>query len=345
MKIFVNNHHHPHDVQSELHEGEMRRSFECPERLDIIIEALAANDHQLDAPKIPCPPEILTAVHSPDYLAFLRTAWAQWSQEHPGTYDALGFAWPVSGLHRRATPPKHIDAQMGYYSFCVDTGVNEGTWRASIEGAACAHAAAQSATVKRCAFALTRPPGHHAHANLYGGYCFINNAAVAVESFLALGAKRVAVLDVDYHHGNGTQAIYYAQENVLTVSLHADPDYEFPYFLGFSEETGSGAGLGKNLNLPMAFGTDYRAWSERLEQAILAIEAHRTDALVIPLGVDTHGSDPISKFTFEADDFARMGARLAALLCPKVVTMEGGYATQALGSNVARFFEGFLSTG
>ena len=344
MRIFVNRQHHAHDVQSELHEGTMRRSFECPERLDIITSALSADGHQFVEPSADCPTAILRAVHSADYLEFLETAWAQWSAEHPNTSDALGFTWPVPGLRRRSTPPKHIDALMGYYSFCVDTGVNAGTWRASMMGAACAHAAAGAAMDQGKAFALTRPPGHHAHADMYGGYCFVNNAAVAVESFRVLGAKRVAVLDVDYHHGNGTQAIYYDRDDVLTISLHADPDVEFPYFLGFADEAGEGLGLGKNLNLPMPFGTDYAAWSQKLDQALKAIEAHGTDALVVPLGVDTHYTDPISQFRLETDDFARMGQAIARLKLPTVVTMEGGYATQALGDNVARFFQGFLSS-
>jgi len=342
MRIFVNRHHHDHDVQSELHEGKMRRSFECPERLDIIMQALAADGHTFDEPSAPCPTSILQAVHSTDYLQFLETAWSQWSLEHPGTSDALGFTWPVPGLRRRAVPPKHIDALMGYYSFCVDTGVNAGTWQASVAGAACAHAAAQAALVEGKAFALTRPPGHHAHADMYGGYCFVNNAAIAVESFRALGAKRIAVLDIDYHHGNGTQAIYYGSDDVLTISLHADPDMEFPYFLGFADETGIGVGAGKNLNIPMPFGTDYAAWSVGLNKALRAVEAHGAEALVVPLGVDTHHSDPISQFRFETEDFGRMGQAIAALKRPTVVTMEGGYATAALGQNVAQFFHGFL---
>ena len=340
MRIFVNDDHQGHDVQGELHNGTLVRSFECPERLQIIRDSLSAQGFAFEPPSHQADIDLLARVHSRDYLDFLQTAWSRWQAEHPGTNDALGFCWPAHGLRKRALPPSHIDAAMGYYSFCVDTGVNAGTWAAAKAGADCAYSAAMALEASRQSFALTRPPGHHAHTDMYGGYCFLNNAAVAAQALLEQGAKRVAILDVDYHHGNGTQAIFYDRADVLTISLHADPDVEFPYFLGFTDEVGEGAGEGFNLNLPMPFGTDFTSWSQALEIALARVADYSPDALVVPLGVDSYFDDPISNFVLQSQDFVAMGQRLAAVGLPTLVTMEGGYATGALGQNVVNFIQG-----
>jgi acetoin utilization deacetylase AcuC-like enzyme len=279
-------------------------------------------------------------VHDPGYLRFLETAHDRWVAEHGGG-EAIAFTWPVPGL-RRTRPPEDIDGALGHYNFSVDTCITAGTWDAALGAAASAHAAAAVVAAGRGpAFALGRPPGHHAHADLYGGYCYLNNAAVAAETLREAGAARVAVLDIDYHHGNGTQAIFYGRGDVLTVSIHADPAAEFPYFLGHADEHGAGAGEGANVNLPLPAGTGIAEWSRALDRAIHEIARHGAEALVVSLGVDTYEGDPISRFTLATGDYPGIGARLARIGLPTVLVMEGGYAVEALGANVAGVLGGF----
>jgi len=339
MRIFHDPGHAAHDSRSELHDGALVRSFECPERMETILGALAAAGFAAPEAPAPVPRALLERVHDAGYLAFLETAHARWLAAH-GTPDAMAFAWPTHGL-RRTAPPEDIDGALGHYGFTVDTCITAGTWTAALGAAGCAHAAASAVAGGRGpAFALARPPGHHAHADLFGGYCYLNNAAVAAETLRCAGAARVAVLDIDYHHGNGTQAIFYDRADVLFLSLHADPAQEFPYFLGHADETGAGAGLGHTINFPMRHGTDFAVWSAALEAACREIAAFGADALVVSLGVDTYEGDPISRFRLATGDFPAIGARLARLALPTVLVMEGGYAVDVLGANVAGVLAG-----
>ncbi len=341
MRIYHNLDHTAHEAMSELHEGQLKRSFECPERMAVILAALAEAGHAAPETPPPVPRALIDRVHDADYLAFLETAHARWVAAH-GPGDAIAFTYPVPGL-RRAEPPEAIDGALGHYGFSVDTCLTAGSWPAALSSAACSHAAAQAVVGgDRAAFALARPPGHHAHAGLYGGYCYLNNAAIAAEALIAAGAARVALLDIDYHHGNGTQSIFYDRSDVLFLSLHADPAQEFPYFLGHADEMGAGPGLGYTVNYPMRHGTGYDLWSSALEEACRQIETHRADALVVSLGVDTFDGDPISQFRLQSEDFPKVGARIAALGLRTAVVMEGGYAVDALGRNVAGFLGGLL---
>ncbi|MFS2050954.1 histone deacetylase family protein, partial [Variovorax sp. CT11-76] len=194
---------------------------------------------------------------------------------------------------------------------------------------------------ERAAFALTRPPGHHAGADFFGGYCFLNNAAVAAQALRDAGIERVAVLDVDYHHGNGTQAIFYARDDVHFASLHADPVTDYPYYLGHADERGAGAGLGFNHNLPLPRGTDFALWRAALTSALARIAEVKAGALVVSLGVDTFEGDPISGFRLRGDDYLRMGEDLARAGLPTVFVFEGGYAVAEVGVNAVNVLEGF----
>ena len=194
---------------------------------------------------------------------------------------------------------------------------------------------------ERAAFCATRPPGHHAGPDFMGGYCFLNNAAVAAQALRDGGAARVAVLDVDYHHGNGTQAIFYERADVLFCSIHGDPRTEYPFYLGHADETGAGAGQGFNLNLPLPARASVAAWFDALEQACARIGQHGADALVVSLGLDTFAGDPISTFALQAGDFTRLGQRMAQAGLPTAFILEGGYAAAELGENAARVIEGF----
>lgn len=242
----------------------------------------------------------------------------------------------------RERVPKDIDGRLGYYSFAAETSITEGTWDAACASANVALTAqALVANGEPAAFALCRPPGHHAHADLLGGYCFFNNAAISAQAFRDQGAKRVAILDVDFHHGNGTQAIFYQRSDVLTISLHGDPDLVFPHFLGFEDETGEGDGNGYNQNLVYPPGTPFEVWREGLETACQRITEYQPEALVIALGVDTFEDDPISFFKLTSADYLLMGERLAKLNLPTLFTMEGGYDVDAIGVNVVNVLKGF----
>ena len=192
-------------------------------------------------------------------------------------------------------------------------------------------------------FALCRPPGHHSAADLYGGYCFLNNAAIAAQAFLQDGARRVAILDVDFHHGNGTQDIFYQRDDVLFLSLHGDPVQAFPHFLGYTDETGAGSGEGCNVNYPLPRGTRFDVWQGALTDACSRIKKYSPDALIISLGVDTFEKDPISFFKLSSDDFTRYGTQIAGLGLPTLFVMEGGYAVEEIGLNTVNVLNGFVA--
>ena len=193
--------------------------------------------------------------------------------------------------------------------------------------------------------AVDAGPGHHAGADFFGGYCFLNNAALAAQYLLdagkGAGMAKVAVLDIDYHHGNGTQAIFYDRPDVFFASIHGDPRTEYPFYLGHADERGTGAGLGTNLNLPLPRGTGFDVWSLALDTALQAIEKSGVDALVVSLGMDTFVGDPISGFTLTSADYAAVGQRIAAAALPTAFVFEGGYAVAEVGINAANVLEGF----
>ncbi len=334
--------HALHAPAFEFFRGERVPCFETPARAGFVKESLLQRGHALREPHIDSR-ALLDLVHSARYLAFLESAWSQWLALEPGNEARQPFpsVWPVRTL-RSDLEPLNFIARLGLYSMDNGSPLAAGTWTAAKAGAdAAASAAALLGEGAPAVFCCSRPPGHHAGADFMGGYCFLNNAAVAAQALRKGGAGRVAVLDVDYHHGNGTQSIFYGRNDVLFVSLHGDPLTEYPFFLGHADEEGEGAGLGFNLNLPLPAGCSVANWFGALEQAYLRIAAHRSDALVVSLGLDTFADDPISKFTLQAGDFHRLGQRLAALGLPTVFVLEGGYAAEALGHNAAQVLEGF----
>jgi acetoin utilization deacetylase AcuC-like enzyme len=239
-------------------------------------------------------------------------------------------------------PPRNIDGKVGYYALANETAMTRGTWEAALSSAASAQAAQRHvAGGASAAFALCRPPGHHATADMFGGYCFINNVALVAEAFRAQGAGRVAVLDIDFHHGNGTQDIFYGRGDVFFASIHGAPEDAFPYFLGYADETGAGKGEDANVNYPFPPGTAYGHWAEALDDALARIRAWGAEALVVSLGVDAYKDDPISFFRLDSPDFMDAGRRIGGLKLPTVFCMEGGYAIEAVGINAVNVLEGF----
>jgi acetoin utilization deacetylase AcuC-like enzyme len=347
MKIFANPDHAGHAGRHEMFRGRLVPAHEVPARLDYVLAEL--DRRPLGA--LHAPPPVTTAelerVHARRYLDFLRTAWSEWVALDPdnAALDALPSVWPVRGF-RADVEPANFAARMGLYSFDAGTPLTAGTWAAARTGAACAVAAARALRERdppRAAVALTRPPGHHAGHDYFGGYCFLNNAALAAQTLLDGGARRVAVVDVDYHHGNGTQSLFYERADVLTVSLHGDPRTEYPFYLGHADERGAGEGTGFNLNLPLPAGTGFPRWHAALMGALQRVAEFDPEALVVALGVDTFAGDPISGFSLASEDFVQVGRELASLRRPVVFTLEGGYAVEAMGVNVVNVLEGFAT--
>jgi len=332
--------HALHQVKLELVFGEVVPCYEKPERADLVLQRVRiVGLGDVVAPR-PFGREPLLRVHRADYVDFLAGAWAEWTALGR-SHDAMPFAWPVPAL-RFDVVPRHIDGRLGHYSMDAAVAITAGTWAAAADAVDVALTAAQALHAgAKAAFALCRPPGHHAGAALMGGYCYLNNAAVAVQWLRDQGAARLAVLDVDYHHGNGTQQIFYERSDVLFVSLHGDPAVEYPYFSGYADEAGRGAGEGFNLNLPLPHGTAWDGYAAALDRACDRIAAFAPDRLVVSLGVDTFENDPISRFRLTHDDYLRIGRRIAALGRPALFVFEGGYAVDAIGVNAVNVLQGF----
>jgi acetoin utilization deacetylase AcuC-like enzyme len=340
MLTIYSDDHRYQNAQYELIDGKLLPPFENPRRADmVLVQVQAAKLGSVCSAQMFDLDPILR-VHSADYVTFLQTAWSAWVAAH-GEYDALPLNWPTRTM-RHDRIPEAIDGQLSYYSFDAGTPITAGTWRASFAAAQVALTAqAQIAQGASSAFALCRPPGHHAAKDFYGGYCFLNNAAIAAQAFRDAGAARVAILDIDYHHGNGTQAIFYERSDVFFLSLHGHPSQEYPYFLGYEDEMGEGEGEGYNQNYPLRWGTSWQAYQETLEDAIRRVQAYHPDVLVVSLGVDTFENDPISKFQLKLEDYPKIGAILAKVKLPTLFVMEGGYAVDEIGVNVVNVLLGF----
>ena len=279
-------------------------------------------------------------VHDAGLVAFLGVAFDDWIKRYgKDAPAAIPSAWPAHGL--RDGRHGDIESRLGSYAFSADTPIVKGTWeaaRAAVDVVLSAATAIRDGETS--AFALTRPPGHHASTDVFGGFCYLNNVAIAAQWFADAGLKP-AVLDVDYHHGNGTQSIFYKRPDVFFCSIHADPSFAYPHFLGFADERGEGAGEGANLNLPLPEGTDWARYDEALTRAIDAVNAYGPDVVLVSLGLDTYIEDPIASFRLKSADYLRLGARLAELHRPTLFVFEGGYCFEALGELAANVLEGF----
>ena len=332
--------HQQHHGQSEIVDGIIQPSFEMPRRVEMVLERIkktglgdiiGPTEYGLDP---------VLRIHDKRYVDFLEHAWSRW-QALNRHHDALPNAWPIRGL-RSDRIPADIDGQLGFYSFDTSTPITHGTWKAIRSAANVALTGAEKlAKDGQPIFSLCRPPGHHAATDYMGGYCYFNNAAIAAQALRDNGAKRVAILDVDYHHGNGTQSIFYRRNDVLFVSLHGDPSNEYPYYLGYADELGEGDGLDFNANYPMPHGTDWNSYKLALDSACGKIAQFVPDALVVSLGVDTFELDPISQFKLKNDHYLHIGGLIAGLKRPTLFVMEGGYAVEDIGINAVNVLAGF----
>ncbi len=330
-----------HAPQFFLIRGQVRANYEVPARA----ESLLAGLHALGLPPELAPPATaaqLQTVHAPDYLAFLEAIGPAWAALPNAGAEAVGNTFPtIDALASGGRRPAGVVGQVGWYTADAACPIGAHTWEASLGAAGVALAAAAEAAAGRQAYALCRPPGHHTYAARAGGHCYLNNAALAVEALRAAGARKVAVLDIDSHHGNGTQGIFWNRAEVLTVSVHGDPGSYYPWFTGYAEETGGAGAEGANLNIPLPFGSPDAAWLAAVQHGIAAVQAFKAEALVVSLGFDASEHEPLNALNVTAEGFARAGALIGALKLPSAIVQEGGYNVDLLGPLLQRFLTGW----
>lgn len=338
-----------HDPEAEIWLGVRTPGTETAERVSRITDALVTAGHPVVAARS-YDDAVLQAVHSPELLEHLASVWARW--EAAG-YPQLGadrvvpymFATEEVRHGLPARTPTALHAQVSTYCYDTMTLIGPGSW-AAIRGGIDATLTAVDlvGAGDPIAYALTRPPGHHATRAAYGGSCYLNNAAVAATALLDAGHPKVAIVDIDAHHGNGTQAIFYDRGDVLYASVHVDPGAGwFPHHVGFADETGRGAGNGTNRNVPLAPGSGDDDWLVGVQQCVDAVTVHGATALVVSLGVDAAADDPESPLHVTQDGYQEAGRLLAELDLPTVAVQEGGYHLPTLGPLVAATLGGLAS--
>ncbi|MFN8458352.1 MAG: histone deacetylase family protein, partial [Anaerolineae bacterium] len=338
MQVIYSETHRQHDPPFEILEGGQKVPvFESPARLDRILAALNRTGWANLCPPDDFGLEPILAVHTQDYVDYLRTAYGEWQKQggelgsQTDTTVLLASTFPP---RRSGRKPTSIAGLAGYYSFDLSCPIVAGTYAAARTAANCALTGAERLWAGDSAvFALCRPPGHHAGRDYAGGYCYLNNASIAAKYLSSLSGGRIALLDIDYHAGNGTQDIFYDSAEVLTISLHADPEYQYPYFSGYVDEIGAGAGVGFHRNFPLPPGTDDVVYLHTLNQALNLITEFDPHYLVLSFGADTFGGDPLGDFALTTPGFTAIGASIATLDLPTLIVMEGGYNTEALGEN------------
>ncbi len=345
MKIFYSEEHRNHYPPYEVFDGGKRvEYFENPDRMDRILSALGKTDwaELIEPSDFGLDP--ILAVHDKEYINFLASCWTEWLASDPEVAAAPeqhAFLPATFALRRKTNrPTSSLHGRGGYYMMDLSACIVAGTYKAALASANCALSAAEAAVSdQQTAFGLCRPPGHHAGKDYAGGYCFINNASVAANWLSSKG--EVALLDIDYHGGNGTQDIFYERNDVLTISIHGDPDYEYPHYTGFADETGAGAGLGFHKNFPLPKDTGDEGYLAALDEALQMIRKFSPNFLVLSTGMDTFDGDPLGKFHVTRNGFAEIGKRISEIKLPTVIIMEGGYANEALGTNIVTLLENF----
>jgi len=344
MKIFYSEEHRKHFPPFEVFEGGKHNPYlESPGRMDMILAALKKTDWAEIHGPIGFGLEPILAVHDDDYINFLGSAWTEWLDIEPkvAASPEKSLLLPATFALRRTSPKQtNLLGKAGYYIMDLSACIVAGTYEAALASTNCAlNAASYVLNDKKSSFALCRPPGHHAGKDYAGGYCFINNASVAANWLSNKG--KVALLDIDYHAGNGTQDIFYERNDVLTISIHGDPEFEYPHYIGYREETGSGGGLGFHKNYPLPKGTGNKEYITTLDDALKAIRIFEPLYLVLSFGADIFENDPLGTFKVTYDGFGEIGKRIANLNIPTTIIMEGGYAVDALGNNVLTVLENF----
>ncbi|ANT61174.1 acetylpolyamine aminohydrolase [Salipiger sp. CCB-MM3] len=327
-----------HDPQFRLTHGTVVRNAERAERAKLLLEGLSRLDLTAETPP-EAPRAAYEAVHTPEFVRFLETGWEEWQKLPNAGPEVVPNVFPRGEV---TTYPETIIARAGWHMSDTSAPIGAKSWEATRRSADCAVAAANAVIDGApAAYALCRPPGHHTTADVAGGHCLMNVTAIAAQQ-LRTAHEHVAVLDIDVHHGNGTQAIFYDRADVLMVSVHAETHDYYPFYTGYAHETGAGAGQGFNLNLPLPRSTTSEAWLAAVDQGLERIKAYAPGALVLSLGLDAHENDPLDGMKVSFDGFAEAGRRIAAAGLPTVIVQEGGYLSPDLPTSLAAFMGGFL---
>ena len=339
MRAILDERQWKHDPQNFMANGVVSRSPEQPARIGVLKAAAEEAGYAFESPADAGMGPI-AAVHSAEYLVFLQTIHRRWSRIEGAAPEVIPNIHPAD---RTDSYPKSAIGQAGFHQADTACPISEHTWESAYWSAQTSIAGADLvARGERGAYALCRPPGHHAFADLAGGFCFLNNAAIAAERLRSM-RLRPAILDVDVHHGNGTQGIFYRSKDVLTVSIHADPMRFYPFYWGHADERGEGDGLGSNLNLPLPRGTGDDDYMVALESALARVSAFGADCLVVALGLDASIDDPFKGLAVTREGFRRIGERLSKVGIPTLLVQEGGYLSDSLGPNLASVLAGFAS--
>lgn len=337
MKVFYAEEQKRHDPKFFLSSGGRQPNPEQPERIERLLEGSRAAGLSVERPADHGLGPI-SAIHTPEYLDFLKRIYQRWQHIEGASEEVIPNIHPIA---RGGTYPASAVGQAGYHMADTSCPISAETWESACWSAWSATSAADAVQAgDGWSYALCRPPGHHAFSDVAGGFCFFNNSAIAAQR-LRRSAERVAIIDVDLHHGNGTQGIFYARNDVLTVSIHADPVRFYPFFWGHADERGEGPGLGYNLNLPLARKSDDSSFLEALSAGLRRVEAFSPDAIVIALGLDAYEQDPFGGLSVSTPGFARIGEAIAKLGRPAVIVQEGGYLCDALGDNLTSFLTGY----
>jgi acetoin utilization deacetylase AcuC-like enzyme len=338
MKLFFSDAIREHDPKNFLSSGIRRPNPEVPERIDALLGGGADLGLDIVAP-VDQGIAPIAAIHSSEYLTFLKTIHARWQQIDGASDEVIPNVHPD---RRRASYPQSPVGQAGYHMADTACPISADTWSSAYWAAQTALGAADTVLDGgSAAYALCRPPGHHAFVDMAGGFCFLNNSAIAAQHCLRAG-RRPAIVDVDLHHGNGTQGIFYERGDVLTVSVHADPANYYPFFWGHAEERGDGAGLGANVNLPIPKGSGDNVFLEALATGLERVDSFGADTLIIALGLDAFEGDPFAGLSITTVGFARIAAACAELNLPAVIVQEGGYLCPELGDNLKSFLGVFV---
>jgi acetoin utilization deacetylase AcuC-like enzyme len=345
MRVVYSADHLRHAPEHEYLDGRAISNFEVPERAEAIRRALEADDSFTFETPVEHGAGPIEAVHDPAMLAWLERAWLEWRAAGEKAAEIIPDTFPLPAYHEGMPPARSSPSPRaaGAWVFDAATPILEGTYfaaRASVDVALTTADLVLGGEV--FAYGLCRPPGHHAARAMMGGYCFFNNAAIVAEDLVRRFGSRVAILDVDYHHGNGTQQVFYARGDVLYVSLHGDPERAYPYFSGFTEETGSGPGAGANRNLPLPVRCSNDEYLDALSAGLEVIDRFAPDHLIVSLGIDTYHLDPICDLALTAEAYHETGRRIRELRRPTVVLQEGGYHVGHLGSNVRTWLRGLV---
>lgn len=343
MQVVYSDGHNRHAPREAVYRGVTTRYMEVPERANELIDLIRRRKHPVKEPRdFGLAP--VAKIHTPDYIAFLQNAWRNWQATAVPTglasahVAAHGFA-----VRQMNEKPTSFAGQLGYYLSGSGVPIQEHTFDAAVTSA---HVAVEAAETilggAREAYALCRPPGHHAYADLAGGFCFFNNAAIATQH-LVEKSGRVAILDFDVHHGNGTQGIFYNRNDVFFASIHADPNEAYPFYAGYTHQRGEGAGLGYNLNIPLPLKSPDDVFLAAIENAITAIRTYAPAALVVSVGFDAFVDDLQKLLAVTTGGFGKVGELIGAIDLPVLLVQEGGYNVQKLGDNLDSFLTGFVA--